>query len=47
MAEIVANPKVFISYSWTNEDHLNWVVSLATRLREDGSQGRTTAVPIT
>lgn len=29
-------PKVFISYSWTNEAHEQWVIDLATRLREDG-----------
>ena len=28
--------KVFISYSWTNEDHIQWVINLANRLREDG-----------
>jgi hypothetical protein len=34
--EIVENPKVFISYSWDNEDHKNWVLNLAKRLRENG-----------
>jgi hypothetical protein len=29
-------PKVFISYSWDNEVHKNWVCTLATRLRENG-----------
>jgi hypothetical protein len=29
-------PKVFISYSHDSEDHKNWVLSLAKRLREDG-----------
>ena len=29
-------PKVFISYSWTSEDHKEWVLNLATRLRSDG-----------
>jgi hypothetical protein len=28
--------KVFISYSWDNDDHKNWVRDLATRLRNDG-----------
>ncbi len=28
--------KVFISYSWDNDDHKNWVRELATRLRSDG-----------
>lgn len=34
--EIIENPKVFISYSWDNEDHKNWVLNLAKRLRENG-----------
>lgn len=29
-------PKVFVSYSWDDEEHRNWVHDLATRLREDG-----------
>lgn len=29
-------PKAFISYSWDNDDHKNWVRELATRLRGDG-----------
>ncbi len=28
--------KAFISYSWTNEKHIEWVKDLATRLRESG-----------
>ncbi|MCE7915914.1 MAG: TIR domain-containing protein [Nitrosomonas sp. PRO4] len=28
--------KAFISYSWDNDDHKNWVRELATRLRGDG-----------
>ena len=28
--------KVFISYSWDNESHQNWVVELANSLRESG-----------
>lgn len=30
------HPKVFISYSWTSPDHENWVLKLATDLRESG-----------
>lgn len=30
------NPKLFVSYSWTNPDHESWVVRLATDLRESG-----------
>ncbi len=30
------NPKLFISYSWTSEEHENWVLNLATELRESG-----------
>jgi len=30
------NPKLFISYSWTSPDHEQWVLSLATDLRETG-----------
>lgn len=29
-------PKAFISYSWDNEDHKNWVARLAADLREHG-----------
>jgi TIR domain len=29
-------PKVFISYSWTNDGHVDWVVRLAERLVSDG-----------
>ena len=29
-------PKAFISYSWTNADHENWVLKLATDLVEAG-----------
>lgn len=29
-------PKVFISYSWTNEAHTDWVSDLGTRLMSDG-----------
>ena len=34
--ELIENPSVFISYSWDNEDHKNWVLNLAKRLRENG-----------
>jgi hypothetical protein len=30
------SPKVFLSYSWTNEDHMEWVLRLAERLVADG-----------
>lgn len=30
-------PKVFISYSWDNEEHKQWVAKLAERLRENGA----------
>jgi hypothetical protein len=30
------NPKLFISYSWTSPDHEQWVLNLATELRENG-----------
>jgi len=29
-------PKLFISYSWSNPEHEQWVITLATRLRESG-----------
>lgn len=29
-------PKLFVSYSWTNPDHENWVIQLATDLRDSG-----------
>ncbi len=32
----MANPKVFISYSWTNDDYQNKIVSFARRLKSDG-----------
>ncbi|MGR8978878.1 MAG: SEFIR domain-containing protein [Gammaproteobacteria bacterium] len=32
----MSNPKLFISYSWTNQDHEAWVVQLAIDLRESG-----------
>jgi TIR domain len=32
----VTGPKLFISYSWSNAEHEQWVVDLATELRESG-----------
>src|SRR6266446_3808391 len=29
-------PKTFISYSWTSPEHQQWVLGLATQLRENG-----------
>src|ERR1700730_2772626 len=29
-------PKVFISYSWTSNEHQQWVLDLATALRDNG-----------
>jgi hypothetical protein len=29
-------PRIFISYSWTSENHIEWVAELATRLMSDG-----------
>lgn len=31
-----APPVVFISYSWTNDEHVGWVTNLARRLRANG-----------
>ena len=33
-------PKAFISYSWDNEEHKNWVRGLAERLRSDGIEAQ-------
>lgn len=30
------NPKVFISYSWSSPQHEQWVINLATELRQAG-----------
>ena len=30
------NPSVFISYAWSGDDHLDWVINLASRLKSDG-----------
>jgi hypothetical protein len=32
----MTNPKAFISYSWTSPEHQQWVLALATQLRESG-----------
>lgn len=32
----IPTPKVFISYSWTSEKHVDWVVQLAERMSADG-----------
>lgn len=32
----MSNPKLFISYCWTSEEHKQWVKRLATELRENG-----------
>jgi hypothetical protein len=32
----MTDPKAFISYSWTSPQHAEWVISLATQLRENG-----------
>jgi hypothetical protein len=32
----MAPPRLFISYSWSSQDHELWVIDLATRLRESG-----------
>lgn len=35
MSEI-KTPRAFISYSWDNDEHREWVRNLATRMRQDG-----------
>ncbi len=35
--ELKMNPKLFISYSWSNSDHEQWVLDLATELRTEYS----------
>lgn len=35
-AMVAMNPKAFMSYSWDDDDHKQWVALLATRLRGDG-----------
>ncbi len=34
--DIIDSPTVFLSYSWDNEEHKNWVISLANKLIENG-----------
>lgn len=34
--DFLLNPRVFISYSWDNEPHKEWVLNLANQLRKDG-----------
>lgn len=36
----VDTPKIFISYRWSNPDHEEWVLRLATSLRESGIDAR-------
>lgn len=31
-----APPRVFVSYSWTSDEHVEWVVALCEKLRADG-----------
>jgi len=31
-----SNPQAFISYAWTDDEHQQWVLNLATDLRENG-----------
>lgn len=33
---MTASPKAFISYSWSSREHQQWVLELATQLRENG-----------
>ena len=33
---LLENPKLFISYSWTGPEHMDWVLRLATDLRANG-----------
>jgi SEFIR domain len=33
---MTSNPKAFISYSWSSDQHQKWVLDLATQLREHG-----------
>ncbi len=34
--QINEHPKLFISYSWSSPEHQDWVLQLATELRESG-----------
>lgn len=33
---MIETPKVFISYSWSSEEHVDWVLNLAKKLKNDG-----------
>jgi len=33
---MTSSPKAFISYSWSSREHQEWVIDLATQLRENG-----------
>src|SRR4051794_23581632 len=33
---VKAHPRLFVSYSWTSAQHAEWVLQLATELRESG-----------
>ena len=37
---MTTNPSCFISYSWDDNDHKDWVRNLATKLRENGVDTR-------
>jgi hypothetical protein len=37
-AETIENPTIFISYSWDNEEHNQWILNLSTRLFDNGVQ---------
>lgn len=34
--ECEKNPSVFISYAWSGDDHMDWIINLASRLKSDG-----------
>lgn len=36
--ETIENPTVFISYSWDNEEHNQWILNLSTKLFDNGVQ---------
>lgn len=36
VGQMSSAPRVFISYSWTSREHQQWVLDLATQLRENG-----------
>lgn len=37
MQQATQPPKVFISYSWSSQEHEAWVIQLATDLEESGA----------